>query len=74
VLGEVLLDELLQRQRAADTVLPTETFERPSERFRPRHYRRRNSPLHRLEPGPPVRYRYAQIGLPSTARFLSSKT
>jgi hypothetical protein len=28
----------------------------------------------RLEPGPSVRYRYAHTGLPSTARFLSSKT
>jgi putative transposase len=28
----------------------------------------------RVEPGPPVRYRYAHTGLPSTARFLSSKT
>ena len=33
VLGEVLLDELLQRQRAADTLLPAELFERPFKRF-----------------------------------------
>jgi hypothetical protein len=34
VLGEVLLDELLQRQRAADAFLSTEMFERPFECFR----------------------------------------
>jgi hypothetical protein len=33
-LGEVLLDELLQRQRAADAFLSTEMFERPFECFR----------------------------------------
>jgi hypothetical protein len=33
VLGEVLLDELLQRQRAADTFLSAEMFERPFECF-----------------------------------------
>jgi hypothetical protein len=31
---QVLLDELLQRQRAADTFLSTEMFERPFECFR----------------------------------------
>jgi hypothetical protein len=34
VLGEVLLDQLPQRQRAADTFLSTEMFERPFEGFR----------------------------------------
>jgi len=34
VLGEVLLDELLQRQRAANALLPAEMFERPFECFR----------------------------------------
>jgi hypothetical protein len=34
VLGEVLLDELPQRQRAADAFLSTEMFERPFECFR----------------------------------------
>jgi hypothetical protein len=33
-LREVLLDELLQRQRAADALLPPEIFERPFECFR----------------------------------------
>jgi acetyl-CoA carboxylase carboxyltransferase component len=32
------------------------------------------SARNRVEPGPPVRYRYAQTGLRSTARFLRSKT
>jgi hypothetical protein len=31
-------------------------------------------PAKNLEPGPSVRYRYADTGLPSPARFLSSKT
>jgi hypothetical protein len=34
ILGEVLLDELLQRQRIADAFLPSEMFERPLECFR----------------------------------------
>jgi hypothetical protein len=34
VLGEVLLDQLVQRQRAADALLPTDTFERPFECLR----------------------------------------
>jgi hypothetical protein len=34
VLGEVLLDELLQRQRGADALLPPEMFERPFECLR----------------------------------------
>lgn len=34
ILGEVLLDELLQRQRIADAFLPSEMFDRPLECFR----------------------------------------
>jgi hypothetical protein len=34
VLGEVLLDELPKRKRAADALLPPETFERPFECLR----------------------------------------
>ena len=74
VLGEVVLDELLQRQRAADASLPPELFEPPLECFPRVTLGGKASPLQTREPGPPVRYRYAHTGLPSTARFLSSKT
>ena len=74
VLGEVLLDELLQRQRAADAFLPAEMFERPFECSAASHSEEKPPRCNRLEAGPSVRYRYAHIGLPSTARLLSSKT
>src|SRR6266542_5559681 len=45
VLGEVLRDELPQRQRAADALLPAEMFERPFECFRRVTLGREASPL-----------------------------
>ncbi len=69
---EVRLDELHQRQRAADAFLPPEMFERPFECFSRVMLGGKPPRCRRLEPGPPVRY--AHTGLPSTARFLSSRT